>query len=402
MSNTKPTSNPQHFARPALADKLSNDLVGDSVLNDASNGLFLAGPRRTGKSEFLKNDLTQALEQRGLLVMYVDLWSDKARPPGELIAKAVGDAYRSHLGKVAKVALDVGLDQVTVGGMKIDLRNIGKVTGLTLAEAFKLLHTQSKKRLVLIVDEAQHALTTDDGLNAMVALKSARDQLKEKGQSQLLLVMSGSHKDKLARLVNSVSAPFWGSSVDNLPTLGEAYARHICQSLKCEKPELLSLQDTAVIEAFTHCGERPQFLFKIIKEANMASATPADFSAQLITLAKQSQQHDRDQFVQQFAALPKEQQAVLSLLFEKGNDFAPFDQAAMAYYAQALGSSLTASNVQVILDSMQKQDFPAEPPLIWKSARGRYELYDQTLSEVYSYLKAAGQWPPKPATGDKT
>lgn len=399
MPNTtsiaKPDAREQHFARPALADKLANDLVGDSVFNDARNGLFLAGPRRTGKTEFLKNDLKQALEQRGLLVMYVDLWSDKARPPSELIAKAVGDAYRSHLGKVAKAAMEVGLDQVTVGGMKIDLSKIGKVTGLTLAEAFKLLHTQSKKRLVLIVDEAQHALTTDDGLTAMVALKSARDQLKDGGQSQLLLVMSGSHKDKLARLVNSVAAPFWGSSVDNLPLLGDAFAQHICQALKREKPELLSLPDTAVIEAFRHCGERPQFLFKIIKEANLASTMPADFAKQLIALSKQSQQLDRDQFVQQFAALPTEQQTVLSLLLEKGVDFAPFDQAAMGYYTQALGTPMTTSNVQVILDSMQKQESRNEPPLIWKSARGRYELYDQTLSGVYSFLRAAGQWPPK-------
>lgn len=394
MSNTTSKAKQAHFARPALAEKLADELVGDSVLSDASNGLFLAGPRRTGKSEFLKNDLKLALEQRGLLVMYVDLWSDKARPPGELIAKVVGDAYRSHLGKISKAAMEVGLDQVTVAGVKVNLNQIGKVDGLTLAEALKLLHTQAKKRLVLIVDEAQHALTTEDGLNAMVALKSARDQLKESGQSQLLLVMSGSHKDKLARLVNSVTAPFWGSSVDNLPTLGEAFARHICLTLKREKPELLSLQDAAVIEAFTHCGERPQFLFKIIKEANAASPTPTEFGAQLIALAKQSQQQDRDQFVQQFAALTKEQQTVLSLLLEKGGGFAPFDQAAMTHYAQVLGAPLTASNVQVILDSMQKQDSPAEPPLIWKSARGRYELYDQTLADVYGYLKAAGQWPP--------
>ena len=43
----------EHFPRTALAQQIANDLLGLSFLSDAPNGLFLAAPRRTGKSTFL-------------------------------------------------------------------------------------------------------------------------------------------------------------------------------------------------------------------------------------------------------------------------------------------------------------------------------------------------------------
>ena len=46
----------------------------------------------------------------------------------------------------------------------------------------------------------------------MFALKSARDQMNMPGNAQLRLVMSGSDRDKLLRLVNTAAAPFFGAA----------------------------------------------------------------------------------------------------------------------------------------------------------------------------------------------
>ena len=71
----------RHFPRRALAAELARALQGNQIFTDAHNGLFLAAPRRTGKSTFLKEDLKPELERLGMVVVYVDLWADQRRDP---------------------------------------------------------------------------------------------------------------------------------------------------------------------------------------------------------------------------------------------------------------------------------------------------------------------------------
>lgn len=69
------------FHRQDLAHTLCDSLEGKG-LADARSGLFLAAPRRTGKSTFLREDLVPEVERRGWIAIYVDLWADRARDPG--------------------------------------------------------------------------------------------------------------------------------------------------------------------------------------------------------------------------------------------------------------------------------------------------------------------------------
>ena len=77
------------FHRTALAQQLVQALQGRSLMGDAHNGLFLAAPRRTGKSTFLQGDLAPALQLDGVEVVYVELWAATRRDPGTLIAEAI-------------------------------------------------------------------------------------------------------------------------------------------------------------------------------------------------------------------------------------------------------------------------------------------------------------------------
>lgn len=58
-----------------LAAALADDLQGRNAFGDASSGLFLAAPRRTGKSTFLQLDLRPELEARDSRV-----WSCQSPP----------------------------------------------------------------------------------------------------------------------------------------------------------------------------------------------------------------------------------------------------------------------------------------------------------------------------------
>ncbi len=94
--NTPAQSNSSHFPRAALAAQLANDLQGANPFSDAPNGLFLAAPRREGKSVFLQEDLRPALQAAGVVVIYVDLWANKEKDPSLVIAQTIGAELLRH------------------------------------------------------------------------------------------------------------------------------------------------------------------------------------------------------------------------------------------------------------------------------------------------------------------
>ena len=64
------------------------------------------------------------------------------------------------------------------GTLKIDTRKIGKIDGVTLPEALRALHETAKAPVALIVDEAQHALTSEAGEATMARAASGRCALR--------------------------------------------------------------------------------------------------------------------------------------------------------------------------------------------------------------------------------
>ncbi len=88
---------PFMFNRPDLAKRMAEVALGIDPLG-GSSGLFLAAPRRTGKSTFLTVDLLPELRRRGAVPVYADLWSDRTRDPAAIILKAVRTALRDTEG----------------------------------------------------------------------------------------------------------------------------------------------------------------------------------------------------------------------------------------------------------------------------------------------------------------
>lgn len=165
------------FRRPALARSIADGLVGAGI-QDFTSGLFLAAPRRTGKSTFLREDLIPECQLRGWLTVYVDLWADKEKDPAELIASAIAAALVPYEKGIRKLAKNIGIEKLSfLRTLSWDFSKPQLPVGATLTQALELLHHAAEKTVVLVIDEAQHALTSDSGINAMFALKAARDQL---------------------------------------------------------------------------------------------------------------------------------------------------------------------------------------------------------------------------------
>jgi hypothetical protein len=382
------------FARAHLAEPFIQALLGKAVFSDASNGLFLAAPRRTGKSTFLQADLQPALEAMGVVVVYVDLWADPARDPGVLIADAIGRALQRKQGLVARTAKASGLDSITVAGVKIDTTRIGRVGGVTLADALRALHEAAKAPVALIVDEAQHALTSEAGEASMSALKSARDQLNRPGKVNLMLVMSGSDRDKLLRLVNSNAAPFYGSQVQRMPPLGPDFIAHIAQLIELQRPELRPVDQAALQQAFERFGHRPQFFMGALGHALSPFVDLAwhggRFEQAVLHAAIKQLADDQTQMASEYLALRPLEQAVLWRLLEQGSGFRPYDAQALRFYREKTGLPATVAQAQKALESLRQRS----PALVWKSARGEYAVDDAAMHQWYRDRADAGAWPP--------
>lgn len=382
-----------YFTRLQLAEDMCEALQGSNVFNDAPNGLFLAAPRRTGKSTFLQADLKPALERRGIAVVYVDLWAAPQRDPGELIAEAIGRALRSHLGPIAKAAKASGLESVSIAGaLKIDTSKIGRPEGATLTDALRTLHELAKAPVALIVDEAQHSLTSEAGESAMTALKSARDQLNRPGQVNLMLVMSGSDRDKLLRLVNANAAPFYGSSIKHLPLLGEDFVAHLAILIENQRPELKPVDQALLTQAFQTLGQRPQFFIDALGEAlsPFRSAEAQRFEQVVVELARQRLEQDRLQMESDYLALRPVEQVVIWRMLEQGPRFRPYDAEALRFYSDKADTSITRAMAQKAMEALRNR----QPSMVWKSARGEYAIDDAAMHHWYQQRVALGTWPP--------
>ena len=105
-------------------DGLARRLAGELMSADGSSGLFVTGPRRTGKSTFIREDLIPILSKaQGSQVVYADLWEDRSADPGDVIVAAI----RAEL-------------------MKFDSLIIRAAKGETLTKALNMLAVASKSK----------------------------------------------------------------------------------------------------------------------------------------------------------------------------------------------------------------------------------------------------------------
>ncbi|MBQ0959128.1 AAA family ATPase [Ideonella sp. 4Y11] len=385
------------YRRTQLADEMVQALQGRLLLGDAHNGLFLAAPRRTGKSTFLQADLAPALRQAGVEVVYVDLWADTRRDPGTLIAEAIARALQAHLGLVARTAKKAGVKAVKLAGaLDIDTSRIGQIDGLTLVDALRSLQQAADSPVALIIDEAQHALTSEAGEAAMTALKSARDQMNQPGQVSLMLVMSGSDRDKLLRLVVSAGAPFYGSQIQALPPLDTDFIAHIAHLVEAQRPDLLPVDRAALQQAFAAFGHRPQFFMAAMGAVlSPLAGHTGRFEPALLQAAQDQQAQDQAQMASEYLGLKPTEQVVLWRMLDQGPRYRPYDAEALRFYRDHLGRPVSVAQAQKALDALRQRT----PALVWKSAHGEYAVEDAAMHRWFQARVAAGQWPPESPQG---
>jgi hypothetical protein len=370
------------FHRPELAKDLADLILSDAVLSPARSGLFLAAPRRTGKSTFLREDLMPALASRGAAVLYVDLWADNALEPGLAIVSLIRAALAQEDGGLLKMFRKAGLDKVNVGGLGFDVAKVGLGTGVTLSAALATLSDRLEAPIVLMIDEAQHAATTDGGNNALFALKAARDELNSSAHHGLRIVATGSSRPKLALLRASKDQAFFKAMMRNFPALGADYVAWFVANTGLEHP--LDVGRTA--RSFERAAWRPEVLVQALGELADENGAPpaADRLDDVFEAAVEAAIEESDEaMLKVVRGLTPLQGAVLRVMAVQGEDYTPYGAASLAAYAERLAQldpqsavKVDVPNVQSALEALQGKS------LVWRAAHGEYSLEDQGLVDL--------------------
>lgn len=379
------------FRRAALANQLADGLAGGGLI-DFRSGLFLAAPRRTGKSTFLREDLIPVCCERGWLPVYVDLWSDKDTDPANLISGAIAAALTPFEGRLRKLIKSWGIEKVNVfRTVSWDFTKGRLPEGATLAQALDLLHAASEKMVVLIIDEAQHALNTEAGINAMFSLKAARDELNiGHGRNGLRLVFTGSSRDKLAHLVLNSKQPFFGSSITPFPLLGDDFTDAYTAFLNAHLADTNQFDPKDVADAFNMVGRRPEMLRSIIVNVCIDLGAAADLGRLIREGAEAIRDGVWSEFESNYNALTLPQRAVLivmALRTRANEPFSPFTERTVQEVGRvlaAVGSDIQASTttIQAAIEALREKE------LVWKSSRGAYALEDKSMADWLHHANA--------------
>ncbi|WP_268798379.1 ATP-binding protein [Pseudomonas huanghezhanensis] len=374
------------FKRDGLAVTVADGLIGDG-LQDYASGLFLAAPRRTGKSTFLREDLIPQCENRGWLTVYVDLWADRDKDPADLISTAIAAALTPYEKGIRKLAKSAGIEKLNfLRTLSWDFTQPQLPAGATLTQAIELLHRAAQKMIVLIIDEAQHALTSEAGVNAMFALKAARDELNQgvdRGDGGLRLVFTGSNRDKLAHLVLNKNQPFYGSSITPFPLLGKDFTKAYTAHLNSHLAQTNQFSAADIDDAFELVGRRPEMLRTIIGDVALELGEATQLGDLLRNSAAMLRAGVWAEFESAYNALTLPQRAVLQVMADRAQlnePFAPFSDAtvvAVAKVLQMLGSDVVpgTQTIQAGIDALREKE------LVWKSNRGAYALEDKAFAD---------------------
>lgn len=372
------------FHRIDLANQIADGLAGGG-LADFKSGLFLAAPRRTGKSTFLRSDLIPACEARGWMSVYVDLWSDREADPADLISSAIGEALMQFEGRLSKLAKTAGIEKLSIlRTVSWDFTKSALPESATLTHALELLHQAAGKMVVLIIDEAQHALTTSAGINAMFALKAARDELNQgEGRNGLRLVFTGSSRDKLAHLVLNSKQPFYGSRITPFPLLGSDFTQAFSEHLNARLASTNQLKPEDVKHAFEMLGHRPELLWNIIASVSLGLGAASNLGELLRDGAETIKQEIWSEFESAYNALSLPQRALIEVMAVRAKSeepFSPFTEKTVQEFAQVLqrlGSDAqpATTTIQAAIDVLREKE------LVWKSSRGAYALEDKAMAQ---------------------
>lgn len=371
------------FHRPQLASSLADQLLRPTgLMKKVRSGLFLGGLRRIGKTTFLRGDLIPALEAQGAIVVYVDLWSNTSAKPSDLllgaVRKTLADLERADSRALGVLKRLKGLD-VGAAGFKFgfSLAELGKNEGNTLAGAFSELVRLARTDVVVIVDEVQHALGSDDGDSMLLALKAARDEinLAPDTPGYFLFVGTGSHRARVRELTIKGQQAFNGAMSEDFPVLEVDFVDWLLKeaALGARTPTR-----EVAFDCFVRLGRRPEELMKALF-ALQHLPTFADADQDLRAITEGVRQSAAGIDLARLDELGPLALAVFGYVCRQGGQGVKklFSAATLEEYGTEVGRPVGAEEVQKVATLL------VDSNILARDGHGIYGVSDPFVAEAY-------------------
>jgi hypothetical protein len=378
------------FRRTELAQQMAKQLLRPGVLDEGlRSGLFISGIRRTGKTTFLQADLVPALQVARALVIYVDLWSNTRANPATLVHAAIRNTLKglqSPAGTVAERLKKLRNAEIAVAGFKFGFKveAVGTDGGPTLAEAFTQVVDQAQTDIVLIIDEVQHAISSEEGNHMLLALKAARDAINPRPNTpgHFLFIGTGSHRALVSELTARRNQAFTGATSIAYPVLDADYVAHLLARLQAEGMAVLPSQQVAT-EAFRTLGARPEELLRALRELRAllpAGGDPDEFLPVIAGTLRSAAADVELMKVEQLGGLAM---AVFARVASAGGDAKGlFSAEALAAYGQAIEREVRSEEVQAVLNELMVAN------VVMRRGHGLYGLTDPFVQEIWAERNA--------------
>lgn len=239
-----------HFSRPKLAAQLALRL-------SRHERIAMFGPRQTGKTTLLREEVMPLLSKRGLLPIYIECWADKSQP-----LESINYALRKALefltlspGKSAARLAKTPVRKIGFAGAAIEMGELpAREIPANPKLAFDALLTQlleiSGKHLVLLFDEFQAVAQAEDADDIAAALRAALTQ----ASGQVGVVFSGSSQHLLLQMFVRADTPLYNfANAEPYCLLKEDFVGHVAaQFLAATQRDFNQALALRVLEAVGH------------------------------------------------------------------------------------------------------------------------------------------------------
>lgn len=241
-----------HYPRTELAHALITTLSTNVV-----HALTLFAPRRMGKTEFLRHDITPTAENAGFRVFYFSFLDGSSEEVADKFVQALQqfaiDASLFAKGKDKAKAVK----KITVAGSSIEMHEPAKET----LSATLLKLSEINQPVLLLLDEIQELANMPSAAGLIASLRTGLDL----SRNHIKTIFTGSSRNGLLSMFDDARAPFFhfSSNID-FPELDDGFVRHLSAMYTTITHD--TLDESILIDAFNQLGRVPMQMRLLIKE----------------------------------------------------------------------------------------------------------------------------------------
>ncbi len=327
-----------HYDRTKLATAL-----GDRLIRHERIAMF--GPRQTGKTTLLRDEVIPYVQSRGCLAVYIDCWMDMDDP-----LQGINYALQKALDGLSVKPRGVrrtgstAVKKLGLMGASIDLgdaprRQTPTRPGLMFDSLLTQLLEETAHDVVLVFDEFQSIASVKNGPQISASLRAALTQ----ADKRIGALFSGSSDVQLLDMFSRTNTPLYGfARTEGYEPLGLDFIGFVARKFK--EATRRDLNQVLAQDTFQELGTQPE---PFLHAVSLAMANPKWTLAEALDemLGLQSP----NKWSATWRGLTGLQQVALKLIFDNR---APTSADSVAWATARIGAKVQPSSISRALEAL--------------------------------------------------